>query len=165
MRSCYKSGKILSDPPENGISCLVRCLRRSCFRADSERRTRNLESKTAFWLSFHFSRGQHWKSRSSSFRRLSLLRSLRADEIKLWLTNQSLVIVCTQAICSETTRKHLPHRLANHWIKFYRFCNTIAWQVHTRNSIVGDSRYKLFFEVFKLQSRSQITSLCPVKCC
>ena len=23
--------------------------------------------------------------------------SLRADEIKLWLTNQSLVIVCTQA--------------------------------------------------------------------
>ena len=25
------------------------------------------------------------------------IRSLRADEIKLWLTNQSLVIVCTQA--------------------------------------------------------------------
>ena len=69
------------------------------------------------------------------------------------------------SLCSETTRKHLPHRLANHWIKFYHFCNTIAWEVHTRNSIVGDSRYKLFFEVFKLQSRSQITSLCPVKCC
>ena len=28
------------------------------------------------------------------------LSSLRADEIKLWLTNQSLVIVCTQAIAS-----------------------------------------------------------------
>ena len=67
--------KILSDAPENGISCLVHCLRRHRFRVDSERRTRNLESKTAFWLSFHFSRGQHWKSRSSSFRRLSLLRN------------------------------------------------------------------------------------------
>ena len=29
--------------------------------------------------------------------RVMTSHSLRADEIKLWLTNQSLVIVCTQA--------------------------------------------------------------------
>ena len=31
--------------------------------------------------------------------------SLRADEIKLWLTNQSLVIVCTQAIIPQMSKE------------------------------------------------------------
>ena len=52
---------------------------------------------------------------SKSWKVIEIL-SLRADEIKLWLTNQSLVIVCTQATrylalhfptdpCLTTTRK------------------------------------------------------------
>ena len=53
------------------------------FRVDSERRTRNLKSKTAFWLSFHFSQGQHRKSRSSSFLGLSLLRN-HTETLATW---------------------------------------------------------------------------------
>ena len=38
---------------------------------------------------------------------MNALRSLRADEIKLWLTpNQSLVIVCTQATLYEALTEY-----------------------------------------------------------
>ena len=136
MRSCYKSGKILSDARENRTSCL-RCTRCVSVRIRSEEQGA-LSQRSLFGF-------------SSIFRKANTENPVPC---------RSLV-----SLRSEITRKHLPRRLANHWIKFYQVCSTIAWQLHTRNSTVGDSRYKLFFEVFKLQSRSQITSQCPVKCC
>ena len=147
--------------------CLCRLSKPSCDRVTNLEKYYPMLRKTAFRASFVVcvaavsvrirSEEQGTLSQRPLFGSRSIFRAANTENP---VPRRSAV-----SFCSETTRKHLPHRLANHWIKFYHFCNTIAWQVHTRNSIVGDSRYKLFFEVFKLQSRSQITSLCPVKCC
>ena len=53
-------------------------LRSKCFRAISEQRTGNRSQRPGkkcdiFWFSFHFSRGQNWKSRFSSILGLSVL--------------------------------------------------------------------------------------------
>ena len=53
-------------------------LRSKCFRTISEQRTGNRSQRPRkkwdiFWFSFHFSRCQNWKSRSSSILGLSLL--------------------------------------------------------------------------------------------
>ena len=55
---------------------------------------------------------------------IALRRSLRADEIKLWLTpNQSLVIVCTQANCGVVID-----------IGIYCYCHYNNIAVSSRNS-------------------------------
>ena len=86
---------LLSDAPENGTSCLVRCLR--CNRCVSE------------WIR---SEEQGTLSQRPLFGSRSIFRKANTENP---VPRRSLV-----SLCSETTRKHLPRGLANTWIKFYQ---------------------------------------------
>ena len=107
--------------------CLRRLIKPSCDRVTNLVKYYTMLRKTALRASFVVcvatvsvpirSEEQGTLSQRPLFGSRSISRKANTEDP---VPRRSLV-----SLCSETTREHLPRRLANHWIKFYQVCSTM----------------------------------------